>query len=482
MCVFHFFRAPWELECELPCDLSSSPSLRSSIHAWCRPSSLPPPSQEEPEDQEKPAGESPAEAPKIPPPPDGILPVAEIARLDFGPGDRPQVEIANGRLILTTASGLVENHDPISGELAWKLGFPNESFFRPLILRSDPLELLLVSRSGHAVRVRGKDGVVLHELTLGSPIALDPLIAGPLVVVGAPNGDVIGYEIEGGSERFRVETGETPAALSFGEGLILVSGSERTLTAIEVDRGTVRWTFRGRSGFLAPAAFAEKGDRLYVGDDAGDFYCLGTKDGKTRFRWPTGAAIRDRPLVEANRVYVTSFGNNLYDYDANGGAEQWRVSLPGRPVGSPVRVHHRLLVFTFDGAIVEVDPEHARIGKSWTAPGEIASTPAVLVVTPPATPAEGEPAEAETPANEGAAPDETAAPNVPKWFENHRIVLPLRDGEILLLGYKPPEAKPSPEPKPPTEGEDPKALPPPPPRPRRSGMDTLSRKEDVTGP
>jgi outer membrane protein assembly factor BamB len=437
-----------------------------------------PPSEELPEVQEEQQDESPAEAPKIAPPPDGILPVAKIAGLDYGPRDRPVVEIAGGRLIVTTASGLVENHDALSGELAWKLGLPNETFFPPLVLRSDPFELLLASPSGHAVRVGGRNGEILQELTLGSPSAVVPLVADGLVIVGATNGEVLAYEMESGSERFRVETGETPAALAIDKGLVVVSGSEGTLTAIDLDPGKVRWTFRGRSGFFAPAAFAEKGDKVYVGDDAGDFYCLGAEDGKIHFRWATGAAIRNRPLVEGNRVYVASYGNNLYDYDANGGAEQWRVSLPGRPASPAIRVYHRLLVFTFDGVIVEVDPEHGRIGKSWTAPGEVASSPAVLVATPRASITE-EPTAVESSATEEEIPGKTTTPKAPQWFEDHRIILSLRSGQVLVLGYKPPEAKP----KAPGPAEEKVMKKPPPktPGPETSGGDTLSMKEDVSG-
>lgn len=465
-----------------------------------------PPAEEEPEQTEETEAQSPSQGPDLARPPDGILPVAELARLEYGPRDRPQVEIVGNKLVVATATGLVEEHDALSGELIWKLGLPEATFFRPVVLSSNPVELFVASSSGHALRIRGSDGDLLAELDFASPLTLDPLVVGSLAIVGSPDGEVIGYEIATGSERFRVDAGETAAAFAVGNGLLVISGTERTLTAVDVDRGVVRWTFRGRAGFLAPAAFGDKGDKLYVGDDIGDFYCLDTQEGKVRFRWPTGAAIRDRPLVERDRVYVTSYGNNLYRYDAKGGAEQWRVSLPGRPASPAIRVHNRLLVFTFDGVIVEVDPDKGQIGKTWSAPGEIASAPAVLVATPPATTSQAETttemaaarqaeAEAETQAaragtraGEQAASEEPAEPTptrTPMWFENHRIALPLRSGEVLLLGYKPPEVKPEPE-KPGSTEEKPPA-PARGPGPRRgsphrgleeSPKDTLSRKRE----
>jgi outer membrane protein assembly factor BamB len=448
-----------------------------------------PPSENPLDEQETEGTESgaPASGPPVARPPDGILPIAEIARLEYGPRDRPQVEIVGSSLLVTTASGLVEDHDALSGALIWKLGLPESTFFRPLLLRSDPLELFVASPSGHAVRVRGSDGELLQELELGSPVALAPLIAGSLSIVGTATGEVIAYDIASASERFRIDSGEAPAAMAFDAGLLVISGSAGTLTAIDVEGGAVRWTFRGRAGFMAPASFGVKGDKLYVGDDAGDFYCIGARNGHVRFRWPTGGAIRDRPLVEGKRVYVTSYGNTLYDYDADGGAEQWRVSLPGRPATSAIRVHRRLLVFTFDGVIVEVDPEKGQIGKSWAAPGEVASAPAVLVAAePPGTETKlgaSSPSEAT-----GAEP---APPEAPKWFEGHRIALPLRTGEILLLGYKAPEAKPDAPPGSSEAEPAPKpAVAPRPNKPKGPGVlssapserDTLSRKEDRASP
>ncbi|MGH9391825.1 MAG: PQQ-binding-like beta-propeller repeat protein, partial [Vicinamibacteria bacterium] len=153
----------------------------------------------------------------------------------------------------------------------------------------------------------------------------------------------------------------------------------------------------------------------------------------TRFRWPTGASIRFAPLLEERLVYVTSFGNDLYAYQAKGGAEQFRVSLPGRPASGPVRFGRRLVVATYDGAIVEVDPEKRAVGKTYAAPGELASDPSFLVVPRGAEPEPGP----------DGAPPKTA------WYYDHRIALALRTGEVLLLGHRPAAEEPEPEPPPP---------------------------------
>ncbi len=388
--------------------------------------------------QEAPEGEKKAKAP--PRPPEGILPVGEIVRLSFPPSDRPRLLLHWNRLVVVTESGGVEGHDAATGEFRWKLGLPGEALFVPVLYRSDPYEILLSSASGRLFVVDAETGEIRRESQLPTGLALAPLVDLPNLYVGTDAGDVVAFDTESGAERFRTALAETSLALSSSHGTLVSSGSERTLVAIDAGSGAERWRIRGRSAFYAPAVFAE--DRLYIGNDAGEFYCLSLSDGDTRFRWATGASIRFAPLVEERLAYVASFGNDLYAYQVRGGAERKRVRLPGRPASGPVRFGRRLVIATYDGSIVEVDPEKGAVARNYAAPGELASSPAFLAAHP-----------------------SSASPGT-EWYAAHRIALALRTGEVLLLGHRPQ-----------SEEEEDKPAPPPPPPPLEStGEDTLSWK------
>jgi outer membrane protein assembly factor BamB len=389
-----------------------------------------------------------ASEPLAPPagPPAGILPIAEIARIELSPRERPRVLLQGEALVLVTESGSVELYQSESGELRWKLGLPGEALEIPVVLRSDPLELLLATKSGKLLFVDGATGRIRREVALGFEIALAPAVAGERTLyLGTPEGAVVAYDRESESERFRVETAERPNAFTLLGTTLVVSGATRTLTAIDAERGEIRWSLRARAGFSAPGAVSESG-RLYVGDDAGDFYCLDVETGKTRFRWSTGAAIRAPALVDGKRVYVASYGNTLYAYDAGGGSEQWRANLPGRPATGPILVHRRLLVATFDGVLVEVSLDRGALSDRYVAPGELGSAPSFAVALPEAPDPDG-PVSPEASAIPGPAP-------APQWYERHRVALPLRTGAVLLLGHKPPEPAEG------TETEAPKEKPP----------------------
>ncbi|HEY7697524.1 MAG TPA: PQQ-binding-like beta-propeller repeat protein, partial [Vicinamibacteria bacterium] len=288
--------------------------------------------QEEPQETQQATEGKPKGAPR---PPEGILPLGEIARLSFAPSDRPGLMLHGNRLVVVTASGAVEAHDADSGEFRWKLGLPGEALFAPIVHRLEPFEILLSSASGRLFVVDAETGEIRSEAELSFQLAIAPLVDLPFLYLGTPDGEVIAFDLEKRTERFRFQAGEAPAALSSEGGVLVASGSERTLIAIEGAVGAERWRFRGRSAFYAPAVFAR--DRLYIGNDAGDFYCFTLSKGDRDFRWSTGAAIRFAPLVEERMVFVTSFGNNLYAFQARGGTEKFRVSLPGRPASGPVR-------------------------------------------------------------------------------------------------------------------------------------------------
>jgi outer membrane protein assembly factor BamB len=319
--------------------------------------------------------------------------------------------------VVVTASGAVEARDAATGEFRWKLGLPGEALFTPSVYRVEPFEVLLSSSAGNLFLVDAATGGILAEVDLPFELALPPLVDSPRVYFGTPAGELVAFDFEKKTEDFKEPIGERSLALAHSGEAVVASGSERTLTAIDAGSGMDLWRLRGRSPFAAPAAIEK--DRVYIGNDAGDFYSLSLKDGKTRFRWSTGAAIRFAPLVEDRLVYVTSFGNELYAYDAGGGSEQLRVALPGRPASSPVRFGARLVIATYDGGLLEVDTEKAAVTKTFTAPSELGAAPAFL-------------------------PSRGSESNGTGGYAAHRIALPLRTGEVLLLGHQPEEPKAEP--------------------------------------
>jgi hypothetical protein len=85
-------------------------------------------------------------------------------------------------------------------------------------------------------------------------------------------------------------------------------------------------------------------DWLYVGSDDNYFYALRTRDGEIRWRWPTGADVIGRPVVDDERVYFVSLDNVLRGLDRHTGNQRWKRALLLRPTRGPVAVGDALLV------------------------------------------------------------------------------------------------------------------------------------------
>ncbi len=443
--------------------------------------------------------ELPVEAPPPPNPPDGLLPVMEIARLKYEPTDRPKPLLHGQVLLVVSASGFVEAHDAATGAFMWKLGLPGEELFDLVIFEpaseeegpEAPFTILISEPSGHLLVIDGRTGNIQRETPLPFELALPP-VRGPeqILFFATPSGDVLAYDLDRHEVVFQTATGETPLALASSETLLIVSGGSRTLTAIELPSGKLRWSFLGRAAFHAPAAFAIDGERIYIGDNLGEFLALEASSGKIKFRWSTGAAIRSRALVEEKRVYVATFANAVYAYHASNGHEQWRSNLPGRPATPPFRVNQRLMVATLDGILVELEPSRGSIGQSYTAPGEVVHAPSFYLARPSPEELEAELGAGDgdkqdeedneedalardandplSPPEEsffdrlGMTPDETEIvfdedaedgespedalldeaqelpPRELMWFERSRIALALRAGEVLLLQHQAP--------------------------------------------
>ena len=445
----------------------------------------------------------PVEAPPPPKSPDGLLPVMEIARLEYAPTDRPRPLLHGQVLLVVGASGFVEAHDAETGTFAWKLGLPGELLFDPVVFEPANAEegpeasfaILLSEASGHLIVIDGRTGNIQRETRLPFELALPP-VRGPeqILFLATPSGDILAYDLERREVVFQTATGETPLALTSNDSLLIVSGGGQKLTAIDLPSGNLRWSFVGRAAFHAPAAFGIDGERIYVGDNTGEFFALEASSGKVKFRWSTGAAIRSPALVAEKRVYVATFANSIYAYHATNGDEQWRSNLPGRPATPPFRVNERLLVATLDGMLVELDPGSGAITQRYTAPGEVVYAPSFHLAKP-----SPEELAAELAAQEGVDPDEeedgddalvqdandplappesnffdrlgmtpdepeivfdedaaagespedallgnadVPVPREPMWFERSRIALALRTGEVLLLMHQAPGVMP----------------------------------------
>ena len=419
--------------------------------------------------------------PELPKPPEGILPIQELTTVSYSSNDHPALLMHETILFVSSRSGLVEAHDASTGESIWKLGLPGKALHKPLVYspqkansaETTAFSLLLSDSFGHIILLNGLTGEIQRELQLPFRLAIPPIL-GPEGILYLANyqGQITSYNVETETIIFQTETSERPNALAIAPSRLVVSGSHYRVFAINTVTGLIEWTFIGRSAFHAAATFNENASRLYIGDDVGNFYSLDAKTGRIKFHWATGASIKSSALVDEKRVYLASFANTLFAFNGGNGHELWRANLPGRPITTPIRINNRLLVSTFDGILVEVDPIRGRLIERYVAPGEISEAPQLFIKemspeekeqaaslasernetidpTEPSTTQEIEPFtptaftletdQDSTSTNITSSSESDSSPHseqrVLTWFEQSRIAIRLRSGEVMLLRY-----------------------------------------------
>jgi outer membrane protein assembly factor BamB len=116
-------------------------------------------------------------------------------------------------------------------------------------------------------------------------------------------------------------------------------------------------------------------ERLYLGSEDRYFYCLNAMTGVAEWRWPTGANVIGRPVVDEQTVYFVSLDNVLRALSLSSGVQQWKSPLPVRPSTGPVKWSQTLVVV---GTTPGLKAYNAKDGKS---AGQV-STPSALSAPP----------------------------------------------------------------------------------------------------
>jgi outer membrane protein assembly factor BamB len=303
--------------------------------------------------------------------------VAEIDLSAEDPGrqvPRPNapVLIDAGRVTVTADTGVAWCLDAETGGIIWK----RELDGTLLPPSAGPGGVVLARSDGRLLLLDYEQGETRLEVATEFPLALTPLVREGVAYLAGPGGEAAAFNLEEKRLLWKAATGEPARALASGAGLLVVSGGQGTLTALSLDDGKARWSFRGEGAFEAPAVFDAQQEQLFVGDTGGTFYSLSAKEGKKRYRWKTGAAITVPILLHEKRVYVASQANTLFAYTEGGGHEQWRVDLPGRPASAPVVAGPFIAVATLTGEIVEFNTTTARRGGTpFKAPADIRAPP-----------------------------------------------------------------------------------------------------------
>ena len=243
----------------------------------------------------------------------------------------------------------------------------------PLAIGDD---LVFLVESGKLTALRDDTGTVAWRFPLEEKLAAPPTWDNGWLVCATASGTVLALHAADGSLLWRRELGAPPhGAAALAADRVYIPMEDGRLIALRVDTGDPLWE-RRLGG--APNEILALDDRLYVGSNDNYFYAVRARDGEIRWRWPTGADVIGRPVVDDQRVYFVSLDNVLRGLDRNTGNQRWKRTLGLRPTRGPVAVGDALMI---SGISSDVNAYFMRDGEgagNLNGEGEIAAAPHVL--------------------------------------------------------------------------------------------------------
>ena len=261
-----------------------------------------------------------------------------------------------------------------------------------------------------------------------------------LLYVTAGYDEMLCVDAQKGDIKWRVKlSSPSRAAPTIINGRVFVTTLSNNLLAFDAANGTVLWEFAGlgqTTGLVGAASPAATTDMIVPAFSSGEIYALRAGNGSVA--WSDNLAnslrlggmtalsdIRGLPVIDENVVYAISFGGKMAAIDMTSGARIWHKDISGaktpwvagnrvfvissegqivslnkkdgavlwvsqlarfenkeKKTGpifwtGPLFAGNRLLAFSTDGRVAEVDPEKGTLIREWSVDAKIQVSPVI---------------------------------------------------------------------------------------------------------
>ena len=133
-----------------------------------------------------------------------------------------------------------------------------------------------------------------------------------------------------------------------------------------------------------PVAFA---DRVYLGDDSKQFFCLKAQTGETAYVRDLGYRMLGRADADDDHIYITGVDNTLRAFDRVNGALRWKRAVTFRPIVGPLVAGPHVLLAGLTTEVPGFDQKTGNPTGKLTLDQRLAVAPAVANPVPNAAPA-----------------------------------------------------------------------------------------------
>jgi outer membrane protein assembly factor BamB len=141
------------------------------------------------------------------------------------------------------------------------------------------------------------------------------------------------------------------------------------------DTENILWSYTTSLDLKSSPAVAD--DKVYVGSDDYNIYCLDAGNGAKLWEYTTGNEVYSSPAVADGKVYVGSRDNCIYCLDMNNGNEIWRYETVYTVRSSPAVADGKVYVGSDDYNIYCLDAGNGSKLWEYTTGSSVRSSPAV---------------------------------------------------------------------------------------------------------
>ena len=225
-------------------------------------------------------------------------------------------------------------------------------------------------RDGRIVALDRLTGELKWSVQTGNKVFSSPAVLNGIVYVGSGDSFLYVIDAETGDVRWKYHAGDSiVAAPAVSEDVIAFTSQDRKLYVVGTDSGRLRFDYRLDFVGGAPTI---RGDRVYVGDEAGIFrsidwrqrtlplekafvklrfygwwFGLNTLNNQKGFVWgfsPPGSSALGTPVATDELVFVATDSGRLYAIETATGLEAWSFRTAGPILGAPAVVGDTVLV------------------------------------------------------------------------------------------------------------------------------------------
>ncbi|HTK29330.1 MAG TPA: PQQ-binding-like beta-propeller repeat protein [Vicinamibacterales bacterium] len=239
--------------------------------------------------------------------------------------------------------------------------------------------LLFIVETESLAALRVDDGGVAWRLPFAQALAAPPVWDNGWLIVATADREILAFRGVDGHLVWRRYIGANAHARpALAADRVYVPTEDGRVVALDVATGELLWERALQGAANDILAFDE---RIYVGSNDNNFYCLLAEKGEVDWKWRTGGDVVGLAAADEHHVYFVSLDNVMRALDRKSGGQIWKTALPLRPARGPVLAGGTLIVTGLSSTARAYDTKDGKVAGDVAAGAELAAGPHLVAGT-----------------------------------------------------------------------------------------------------